>query len=123
MRILSFFTRLMAFIVGGISLTSSVFAVQSKTSQPITLGLPFEDNSLSQSGPSGALSTVIAELIKYAGLLAVIALMVTGIMLIVSYGNDEKVKTAKIAVAYALGGVMLTGAAYLIVSVINKFSF
>lgn len=81
------------------------------------IGLP---GTRSAASPEGTLSAIIAKLIEYAAIIAVGALTITALMLLMSYGDEGKVKQAKLAITYALIGVVITGAAYTIVSVVNQ---
>ena len=62
----------------------------------------------------------IVELIKYVAVIAVIALMLSGIMYIVSFWEEEKIKKAKNWIIWSLVGVFLSVSAYTIIWFINK---
>lgn len=65
---------------------------------------------------------IIKEVIKYTGLLAVMALTYGGIIMMLSYGDDGKVKSAKKIITFSLVGVILTGVAYAIIDAINMLN-
>ena len=54
-----------------------------------------------------------------SGILAILALTYAGILMMLSYGDESKVKSAKSIIQYALIGVVLSGAAYAIIEAIN----
>ena len=62
----------------------------------------------------------ITEFIKYIAVVAVISLMLSGIMYIVSGWEEEKVKNAKNWIIWSLVWVLLSVSAYAIVWFINK---
>lgn len=66
------------------------------------------------------IARVIAEMIKYTAVLAVISLMIAGIMYLVSWGQDEKIKKAKQWIIWALVGVVVSTSAWFIVNMINN---
>ncbi len=63
---------------------------------------------------------LIAEIIKYTAVIAVIALMFAWIMYITSWWEDETTKKAKKWIIYSLIGVFVSISAYLIVNIINN---
>ncbi len=81
------------------------------------IGLPFQNESV---GPAGYIGKIIKEVIKYTGLLAILALTYGGILMMLSYGDDGKIKGAKNIITYALVGIVLSGAAYAIIDAVNS---
>lgn len=72
-------------------------------------------------GANGILTKVIQVIALLVGVIAVIMLIVSGIRLAASGGNDQSVKTARSGVIYALIGVAVAVAAQAIVTfVIGK---
>lgn len=59
-------------------------------------------------------------MIKYTAVLAVVALMIAGIMYLVSGGEEERVKKAKKWIIWSLIGVLVSVSAWFIVNVINN---
>lgn len=96
--------------------TAVVFADQIV--DPIKAGLPFEA-SASATSPIGKLGK---ELVKYTGILAVVALSWGGVSFITSFGDEQKVKKAKNIVMYSLIGVVLSIAAYTIIDIVNSIT-
>ncbi len=82
--------------------------------QPVKIGLPFENAPVATS-----IGRIIRQMIMFAGVFAIIALTYGGILMMLSYGDESKVKQAKSIVSYALVGVVLAGAAYAIIEAIN----
>ncbi len=93
--------------------TGAVFAADSLP-EPDKLGLPFEDASIDTS-----IAKIIKQAIMLSGILAILALTYAGILMMLSYGDESKVKSAKSIIQYALIGVVLSGAAYAIIEAIN----
>lgn len=73
---------------------SRVFA--ASLPEPQDMGLPLHGS------PATSIALVIKEAMKYVGVLAVIALSWGGVQFLISAGEDQKVKTAKDIVIYAL---------------------
>lgn len=71
---------------------------------------------------TGNVTTMIASIIKYgigiAGILGVIGITWWGIQMVLSVGEDEKMKKARHIVIYSIVGVVLAGLAYSIVNLI-----
>jgi hypothetical protein len=61
-------------------------------------------------------ANIITEMIKYIAVLAVIALMISWIMYMISGWEEEKVKKAKTWIIWSLVGVLLSISSYYIVS-------
>jgi hypothetical protein len=92
--------------------SSSVFA--NSLPQPIKIGLPFEWAPVATS-----IGRIIRQMIMFVGVFAIMALTYGGILMMLSYGDESKVKQAKSIVTYALLGVVLAGAAYAIIEAVN----
>ena len=84
--------------------------------EPVKIGLPFESAPVATN-----IGRIIRQMIMFAGVFAIIALTYGGILTMLSYGDESKVKQAKSIITYALVGVVLAGAAYAIVEAINAF--
>ncbi len=87
---------------------------------PEKVGLPFE--SRSGAGVGDGIAIIIKEVIKYIGLLAILALTYGGILTVLSYGEEEKLKSAKKILTYSIVGIVLSGAAYAIIDAINSLT-
>lgn len=84
--------------------------------------LPGCDGSVeSETSLFRVLWNVIAELIKYVAVIAVLAVMFGGIMYLISSWEEEKTKKAKNIIIWALVGVLLSVAAMWIINIINNF--
>ena len=68
------------------------------------------------------LQKLISEAIKYVSILAVLALMWSGIMYLVSIWEEEKTKKAKTWIMWSLISVILSVSAFSIISLINKLT-
>lgn len=98
---------LTALLIGG-----SVFA--NTLPAPVKIGLPFEGAPVATS-----IGRIIRQMIMFTGVFAIMALTYGGILMMLSYGDESKIKQAKSIVSYALVGVVLAGAAYAIIEAIN----
>lgn len=98
----------------GFAIVSAVFA-DDALPKAESLGLPFENVA-----PAATATVLIREVIKYIGILAVLALTYGGFLFMTAFGEDEKVKKAKGIVQYSIIGVILSIAAYSIVDIVNS---
>lgn len=76
------------------------------------------------SGGGGVFRVIgdtIAVGIKYVAILAVIAVMIGGIMYLLSSGQEEKTKKAKNVIIWALVGVFLSVSAMALINIVNNF--
>ncbi|MCH2188502.1 pilin [Candidatus Gracilibacteria bacterium] len=64
---------------------------------------------------------LISDLIQYVAVIAVIALMGSGIMYLLSSGEEEQTNRAKKWIIWSLVGVILSISAYGIVGLLNTF--
>jgi heme A synthase len=64
--------------------------------------------------------SAISELIQYVAVLAVIALMISWIMYLVSWWEEEKTKKAKSWITYSLIWVFLSISAFGIIQILNN---
>ena len=64
---------------------------------------------------------VIASGIRYVAVIAVLAVMVWGIMYMLSSGQEEKTKQAKNIIIWSLVGTFLSVSAWGIISIVNNF--
>jgi hypothetical protein len=95
----------------------AAFAADTLPEVDKSIGLPFQNGT-----PAMYIGKIIKEVIKYVGLLAVMALTYGGIIFMLSYGDDGKIKNAKKIVTYALIGIVVSGAAYAIIDAINSLN-
>jgi hypothetical protein len=89
-------------------------ALANSLPQPEKYGLPFEGQPVAEN-----VGRIIKQAIMYVGVLAIMALTYGGILMMLSYGDESKLKSAKSVVSYALLGVVLAGGAYAIVEALN----
>lgn len=64
---------------------------------------------------------VIAEWIKYAAVVAVISLMISWVMFVVSAGDEDKITKSRKWITWSLVGVLLTVSAWSLVNLVNSF--
>lgn len=70
----------------------------------------------------GFLWGFIAEAIQYLAVIAVITVILSGIMYMLSGGDEEKTKTAKSWIIYSLVGVVLSISAWGIINLLNNIT-
>ncbi len=73
------------------------------------------------NGVEGIFWKIIWEAIKYVAVLAVIALMISGVMYMLSGWEEEKTKKAKTWIMYSAIAVILSISSWFIVDIINNF--
>jgi len=54
------------------------------------------------------------------GLLSVLALIISGVMMLTAYGNEDMIGKAKKTATYAIAGFMLALFSFAIISIINS---
>ncbi len=67
-------------------------------------------------------SNLIWNLIQYVAVFAVIALILSGVMYLISWGEEEKVKKAKSWIIWSLVWVILSVSAWGIISILNNIT-
>jgi len=65
---------------------------------------------------------LITMLIEYTAVIAVISLMISWIMYLISFWEEEKIKKAKSWIIWSLGWVLISISAWWIVNIINNIS-
>ena len=65
---------------------------------------------------------LIWEVIQFVAVIAVIALIISWILYIISWWDDEKVKKAKSWITWSLVWVLLSISAWWIINMLNKFT-
>jgi len=68
------------------------------------------------------LGNVIWEFIKYVSVIAVISLMISGIMYMISQWEEEKEKKARSRIIWSLVWVVISISAWWIINMLNTFS-
>lgn len=101
-------------ILVAIGLANSDFVTAASLPVPEKMGLPFESTTVDRS-----IGKIIKQAIMFAGVLAIMSLTYAGILMMLSYGDENKVKSAKGIIQYSLIGIVLSGAAYAIIEAIN----
>ena len=82
--------------------------------------LPWCSSNGTDSGVEIAASTIISQLIQYVAVVAVIALMISWVMYMLSGGEEEKTKKAKWWITWSIVAVVLSISAYFIIETLNK---
>jgi Type IV secretion system pilin len=83
--------------------------------------LPFSNVSSNEWTATG-IAKIIKQAVLFTGVFAVMALTYGGILMMLSYWDDWKVKWAKNIIQYALIGVVLAAAAYVIVDTLYSIT-
>lgn len=65
---------------------------------------------------------IITMLIEYTAVIAVISLMISWMMYLISFWEEEKIKKAKSWIIWSLGWVFISISAWWIVNIINNIS-
>ena len=81
------------------------------------------DKIVMLDNPMTFLWNLVAYAIGIAGVLGVIGVTWWGIQMILSSGEDEKMKKARYILIYSLIGVLVAGLAYGVVDVVSRFRF
>jgi hypothetical protein len=101
-------------------------ASNGNVTDPVTIWLPFEQYTSTDPSDGGSITTAIAKsilaFIPYVLALAVLSLIGAGIYYLISWGNEEKVKTAKSTLLYTIIGVIIATSAYTIANIVNSLS-
>ena len=109
-----------------LSLSSIVVFGADNVTDPVAIWLPFEQYTNTNPNDSGSITTAIAKsilaFIPYVLALAVLSLIGAGIYYLISWGNEEKVKTAKSTLLYTIIGVIIATSAYTIANIVNSLS-
>lgn len=80
-----------------------------------------DDGSVSEAQTFGIIGSAIETGIQYTAVLAVLAVMIGGILYLISSWDEEKTKRAKNIVIWALVGVFISMSAYSLIALINNF--
>jgi len=108
-------SKILYSIIAFFSLTLSVFAAPDIE----CWNLPWCDNT-GNDVSVGVIGNLISVVIQYVAVIAVIAIMISGILYLVSGGDEEKVKKAKKWIIWSLVGVLLSVSAWFIINLINN---
>ena len=95
---------------------SDIFA----TPAPNCDWLPWCDTS-SNTVTFDVIWSLIATVIQYVAVIAVLALMYWGILYLFSSGEEEKTKKAKNVIIWALVWVLVSASAFLLINILNNF--
>jgi hypothetical protein len=71
------------------------------------------------TSPVMTLSSIITYAIGIAGILGIISMTWGGIQMVLSTGDDEKLKKGRSIMVYSLVGVILAGLAYTLVKIVG----
>lgn len=105
----------------------SVHSVIAATNYPsVDCGdLPWCDTGMTTAGKNSTYNIIgelIATMIEYVAVIAVVAIMIGWIMYLVSNGDEEKTKKAKSVIIWAIVWVIVSILAWSAISIINNFS-
>lgn len=80
------------------------------------------DSGINEKDPLAVILNIMRVLLTLVGIIAVIALIISGVRYILSSGDEGEAKKAKNGILYAMIGLVVIGASILIVNlVINSF--
>jgi hypothetical protein len=106
-------------------MSSNILLVSAATPPPINCEwLPWCSSNwdTTENNIEIVTSNIISEMIKYVAVLAVIALMLSWIMYMISWWEEEKTKKAKSWIIWSLVAVLLSISSLYIVSTIAKIN-
>lgn len=80
-----------------------------------------DDGNVTETQTFDIIWSVIETGIQYTAVIAVIAIMIGGMLYLISSGDEEKTKRAKNIIIWALVGVFISMSAYSLIALINNF--
>jgi hypothetical protein len=83
------------------------------------IGLQKKSGVIDQE-PRSLVLTILRYGLQLVAVLAVIAIVVSGVLYLISAGDEKKAETAKKALVYAIIGLVLIGAALMIVNLLIR---
>lgn len=114
--------KLLALITLGfvpLALAAAPAVTYASTSSEIQSGIDQATGGNVSSDPAGSLSSIIRDILNilsaFAGILAVVMIIVAGFRYTASAGSEESVKKAKSSIVYAIIGVVIVAVAQVIV--------
>jgi succinate dehydrogenase/fumarate reductase cytochrome b subunit len=106
--------------VTGLVYASSAFAQDFAGPEPAIPGTPAGGEG-SADGIRDIIEQIIIAVLNFLALIAVVVVIIAGIRLIVSQGNDEEKDKAKKAIFYALAGLVIVLFARVIVGLVTVY--
>ncbi len=97
---------------------SSALAQGFAGPDPNLQGLPTATDA---SGVRGVITNILTAVLNFLALIAVVVIVIAGIRLIVSQGEDEAKDKAKKTIFYALAGLVIVLFARVIVSLVTVY--
>ena len=85
-------------------------------------GLPWCGEKWTENAIETVWINIIALIIQYVAVFAVIALMLSGVMYMISSWEEEKTKKAKTWIIWSVVAVALSISAYFIVNILNEIN-
>lgn len=85
-------------------------------------GLPWCGEKWTENAIETVWINIIALIIQYVAVFAVIALMLSGVMYMISSWEEEKTKKAKTWIIWSVVAVALSISAYFIVNILNNIN-
>ncbi|MFK7780618.1 MAG: hypothetical protein QM490_05815 [Candidatus Gracilibacteria bacterium] len=116
------------FIIG-ILLFSGINIVSAAAPEVNCIGLPgcVDDDKMTPSPANVSdnmgiefITSIIGQVIQFVAVIAVIALILSGMLYLFSGGDEEKVKKAKSWIIWSLAGVVLSISAWGLVNILDK---
>ncbi len=105
-------------VTGFVSATA--FAADFAGPEPAIPGTPGAGQG-NADGIRTIIEQIIVAVLNFLALIAVVVVIIAGIRLIVSQGNDEEKDKAKKAIFYALGGLVIVLFARVIVGLVTSY--
>lgn len=107
--------------VAGVSsfvFVSSALAQSFAGPDPDLPGIPSATNP---EDVRGVITNILSAILNFLALIAVVIIVIAGIRLIISQGEDEQKDKAKKTIFYALGGLIIVLFARVIVSIVTVY--
>lgn len=80
-------------------------------------GLPWDENLVTH------IETILKFILSFAAILALAAVIIGGFYYILSFGNESRAGTGKRIIFYAVIGLLIIGASFLIIGTIGNIFF
>lgn len=121
----SFLLIISACFVGTVFASPATSSIN--TYLPGNLNVPFQNDIQQQNGTTtggiySIIQKVIVAAIKYLGPIAVITISYGGILFVISYGDETKVKKAKTIIAYSLIAIVVAASGYTLIDIVNNIT-
>lgn len=120
LRLLSLYVLQIVLLLGVVFYEASASGPGDDVTIEGAVGAVADRANIKNPGISDVILRIVAYMVSFVGILAVAAIIIGGIMYILSLGDESKATRAKKIVLYAIIGVILVGVSTLILTVIKN---